>query len=63
MVHTGIYATSAECIFKMGKGYDSTNVDEARINELCLQCESYINDLCRELVLRFMRGILLAGLI
>lgn len=47
MVHTGIYATSAECIFKMGKGYDSTNVIEARINELCFQCESFINDLCR----------------
>lgn len=47
MAHTGIYATSAECIFKMGKGYDSTNVDEDRINELCLQCQSYINDLCK----------------
>jgi len=47
MAHTGIYATSAECIFKMGKGYDSINVDEDRINELCLQCESFINDLCR----------------
>lgn len=47
MAHTGIYATSAECIFKMGKGYDSTNVDESRINELCKQCESFINDLCR----------------
>ena len=45
--HTGIYATSAECIFKMGNGYDSTNVDEAVINSLCLQCESFINDLCR----------------
>lgn len=31
----------------MGKGYDSTNVDEDRINELCKQCESFINDLCR----------------
>ena len=48
MAHTGIYATSAECIFKMGKGYDSTNVDEDRINELCKQCESFINDLCRK---------------
>ena len=48
MAHTGIYATSAECIFKMGKGYDSTNVTEDRINELCLQCESFINDLCRK---------------
>lgn len=48
MAHTGIYATSAECIFKMGNGYDSTNVDEDRINELCKQCESFINDLCRQ---------------
>jgi len=48
MAHTGIYATSAECIFKMGKGYDSLNVTEDRINELCKQCESYINDLCRK---------------
>ena len=49
MAHTGIYATSAECIFKMGKGYDSANVDEDRINELCLQCQSFINDLCRQI--------------
>ena len=48
MAHTGIYATSTECIFKMGKGYDSTNVNEDRINELCKQCESFINDLCRK---------------
>jgi len=48
MAHTGIYATSAECIFKMGNGYDSTNVDEDRINELCKQCESFINDLARQ---------------
>jgi len=48
MAHTGIYATSAECIFKMGKGYDSVNVDEDRINELCKQCESFINVLCRK---------------
>ena len=47
MVHEGIYATSAECIFKMGKGYDSVNVNEARINELNLQIESFINDLAR----------------
>ena len=48
MAHEGIYATSAECIFKMGKGYDSINVDESRINELCLQIESYCNDLARQ---------------
>ena len=48
MAHEGIYATSTECIFKMGRGYDSTNVDETRINELMLQIESFINDLCRK---------------
>jgi len=48
MAHTGIYATSAECIFKMGNGYDSTNVSDERINELCKQCESFINDLARQ---------------
>jgi len=47
MAHTGIYATSAECIFKMGNGYNSTLVDEDRINELCLQCQNFINVLCR----------------
>jgi len=49
MAHTGIYATSAECIFKMGNGYDSTNVSEDRINELCLQIESFCNNLGREI--------------
>jgi len=48
MAHTGIYATSAECIFKMGNGYDSTNVDEDRINELCLQAQNFINSLSRK---------------
>lgn len=47
MAHEGIYATSAECTFKMGLGFDSTNVNEARINELMLQIESFINDLCK----------------
>jgi len=43
MAHTGLFATSAECIAKMGNNYNSTNVIEARINEFCLQAESYIN--------------------
>lgn len=43
MVHTGIYATSAECIQKLGKNYNSTDVVEARINELCLQAEGLCN--------------------
>ncbi len=48
MAAEGIYATEAECIFKMGKGYNSTDVTEARINELMLQVESFINVLCRK---------------
>ena len=43
MAHTGLFATSAECIAKMGDNYNSTNVNEARINEFCLQAEAYIN--------------------
>ncbi len=41
--HTGLFATSAECIAKAGKNYNSTDVDEAMINEFCLQAESLIN--------------------
>jgi len=47
MAHTGIFATSAECIAKLGKNYNSTDVIEARINEFCLQAESLINVTCR----------------
>lgn len=43
MAHTGIFATSAECIAKLGANYNSTNIIEARINEFCLQAEAYIN--------------------
>lgn len=50
MAHTGIYATSEECIFKMGNGYDTVNVTEDRINELCLQVESFCNNLAREVL-------------
>jgi len=48
MAHEGIYATFEECIVKMGNGYDSVTIDEDRINEFCLQAESYINVLCRK---------------
>ena len=34
--------------FKMGNGYSTTLVNEAAINALCLQCEGFINDLCRQ---------------
>ncbi len=45
--HTGLFATSTECIAKAGSFYDSTGVDEAMINEFCLQVESYINCISR----------------
>lgn len=47
MVHTGLFATSAEIIAKMGDNYNSTNVIEARINEFCLQAEAFINVVTR----------------
>ena len=47
MAHEGIFATSAECIFAMGDGYDSTGVDEDRINELCVQIEGFCSALVR----------------
>ncbi len=42
MAHEGLFATSAEIIAKAG-AYNTTNMIEARINELCLQAESVIN--------------------
>ena len=47
MAHTGKFATSAECVFAMGSGYDSTGVDEDRINELCNQIEGFCCSLVR----------------
>ena len=47
MAHEGIFATSIQCTKKMGKGYDSINVDEAYINQLCLEIEGYCNSLAR----------------
>ena len=46
MGHEGIYATSAECLAKMGDNYE-TDVNEAMINAFCLQAESLINCACR----------------
>ena len=43
MVHTGLFASSAECIAKAGSFYDSTSVNEAMINIFCLQAENLIN--------------------
>ena len=43
MAHAGLFATSEECIAKAGDNYPSTLGTESRINELCLQAESYIN--------------------
>jgi len=47
MAHTGIFATSEECIFKMGNGYSTTLVTEDRINELCIQIEGFCSALAR----------------
>ncbi len=47
MGHEGLFATSTECIAKAGTFYDSTSVDEAMINEFCLQAESLINGMSR----------------
>lgn len=43
MAHEGIFATSHECISKLGDNYNSTAVNEEMINEFCRQSESYIN--------------------
>ena len=42
MAHEGLFATSNEIIAKAG-AYNTTDMIEARINELCLQAESLIN--------------------
>lgn len=42
MAHTGKFATSDEILVKAGEFYD-TSITEARINDLCLQAESFIN--------------------
>ena len=49
MTHDGIYATSAECIAKLGDNYASTEVIEARINEFSLQAEALINGIGRKI--------------
>lgn len=46
MAHTGIFATSDEVLVRAGKNY-STDVTEARINDLCAQSESFINVMTR----------------
>lgn len=46
MAHTGIFATSDECLVAAGENYD-TSITEARINDLCAQAESFINVACR----------------
>ena len=47
MAHTGIYATSNECIMKAGDNYASTPITEAVINEFCLQAEGLIHSAAR----------------
>ncbi len=48
MAHEGIYATSAECITKLGDNYASTAVDEAKINDFCLMAEGFIHTISRK---------------
>ena len=48
MAHTGIYATSAEVIQKLGDNYPSTIVNEAMINSLMLQAEGLTNMVSRK---------------
>ena len=64
MTHTGIFATSAECIAKLGNNYNSTNVDEDMINEfnadegICLRCSGNGRvNLIRDLNFRLRAGI------
>jgi len=47
MAHNGIFATSDEILVKAGENVDATVSTEARINDLCLQAESYINCVTR----------------
>lgn len=47
MVHTGIYATSNECIIKAADNYASTPITEGVINEFCIQAEGLINAAAR----------------
>ena len=48
MAHEGIYATSAECITKLGDNYPSTAVDEAKINSFSLMAEGFIHTISRK---------------
>jgi hypothetical protein len=43
MVHTGIFATAAECASKAGEKVDATGWTEANINQWCAESESLIN--------------------
>ena len=47
MVHSGLFATKAECDAKAGENVDLTGWTEANINAWCLQAESYINIITR----------------
>ncbi len=47
MAHEGIYATSAECLAKLGDNYE-TDVNEAMINSFCLMAETMLNCAARK---------------
>lgn len=43
MAHTGIFATSAECLSKTGATTSASATTEANINQWCAEAESFIN--------------------
>lgn len=47
MVHTGIFATKAECDAMAGELVDATGYTEGNINAWCLQAESFLNVLAK----------------
>ena len=47
MAHTGVFATSAEIIFKAGNGASAIAITEANINQLAKEVEGFVNNLTR----------------
>ncbi len=47
MAHTGIFASSAEIIYKAGNGASATAKTEANINQLAKEVEAFVNSLTR----------------
>jgi hypothetical protein len=47
MVHSGIFATKAQCDAMAGELVDVTGYTETNINSWCLEAESWLNNFCR----------------